>query len=107
MIELKDIIINEMSQVDYDEFKSWVEYNETNHCRMGCPTQDHKSYADCCKGLQLNTGMMLSAAQKRQDSELDAYKRAREQGIQPDGTTMAKVEKANRISDATGVAYGG
>lgn len=24
------------------------------NCRTGCPTQDHESYADCCKGLQFN-----------------------------------------------------
>lgn len=76
-------------------------------CRAGCPTQDHVSYAACCKGLQINTGLRLTAAQKDQDRELKAYSSARAQGIQPDGTTMAKVQKAVKMSDASGVAYGG
>lgn len=45
--------------------------------------------------------------QRAVDSELAAYRAARAEGIQPDGTSMAKVEKAKKISDATGVAYGG
>lgn len=65
------------------------------------------SYAECARGLQLNTGLDLSFSQKRWDAELSAYRSARRQGIQPDGTTMDKIEKAVRISDATGVAYGG
>lgn len=76
-------------------------------CRAGCPTQDHKSYADCARGIQVNTGLSLSTGQKKQDAELRAYKRAREQGVQPLGTQMHQVEQAMKMSDATGVAFGG
>jgi hypothetical protein len=76
-------------------------------CRSGCPTQDHKSYAECSRGLQLNAGALLTAEQKSWDSELSAYRSARSQGIQPDGTTMPKIRAAMEYSDATGVAYGG
>lgn len=43
---------------------------------------------------------------KRGERELQAYRDAKSQGINPDGTTMAKVEEAVRISNETGVAYG-
>lgn len=75
-------------------------------CRSGCPTKDHRSYAECARGLQLNTGLDLTFSQKKWDAELSAYRSARSQGIQPDGTTMDKIEAAVKFSDATGVAYG-
>lgn len=76
-------------------------------CRAGCPTQNHKSYSECCKGLQINAqGMLGTKAQKDLDNSLKAYRGARREGIQPDGTSMAQVEKAKKMSDASGVAYG-
>lgn len=75
-------------------------------CRSGCTTQNHTSYAECCKQVQIDPkGLNLSAEQKSHDAELAAYRAAREQGIQPAGTKMPHIERANRISDATGVAY--
>lgn len=44
-------------------------------------------------------------AQKKWDKELALYRSAREQGIQPAGTTTAKVRAALEASDKTGVAY--
>lgn len=78
----------------------------SSNCRTGCPTRDHASYSDCCKGLQINTGTSLTARQQEWDRELNAYEKARAEGIQPDGTKMHKIEAAKKISDATGVAYG-
>jgi len=78
----------------------------TSKCRTGCVTQNHMSYAECARGLQLNTGLDLSLSQKKWDAELSAYRSARSQGIQPDGTTMPKIQRALEYSDATGVAYG-
>jgi hypothetical protein len=75
-------------------------------CRTGCVTRNHRSYAECARGLQINTGLDLTFGQKKWDAELSAYRSARAQGIQPDGTTMDKVEAAFRKSDASGVAYG-
>jgi hypothetical protein len=43
---------------------------------------------------------------KKWDKELDLYASARKQGIQPDGTSTAKVQQALDISEKTGVAYG-
>lgn len=80
----------------------------TKVCRSGCPTQDHLSYAACCKGLQINAqGLSGTNAQKKVNAELAAYSAARAEGIQPMGTRMHQVEQAKRMSDATGVAFGG
>ena len=65
-----------------------------------------------CKamGLQLspgaarNTGTGMS--DKAWDNELDAYRAARSQGIQPDGTKLNKIRKAVELSDKVGAPYG-
>jgi hypothetical protein len=37
---------------------------------------------------------------------LDAYRAARSQGIQPDGTKLNKIRKAVELSDKVGAPYG-
>ena len=77
----------------------------------------HTQYVqDCftCKieTLQLSTGDANSNliangwTNKKWDNEMNLYSKARSQGIQPDGTTTAKIQHALDISDKTGVAYG-
>lgn len=81
-------------------------------CTSGCRTRDHESYAACLKGKGVRTYMAEPSrgfdgtAEKNKDSELAAYKAARAQGIQPDGTTRHKVEDAVRQSQERGAAYG-
>lgn len=70
---------------------------DTNPC-FGCKA----------KGLQLNTGDANSQKQmsnKKWDGELDAYRAARAQGIQPAGTSMAHVRAAVEASDVMGRAF--
>jgi hypothetical protein len=63
-----------------------------------------------CKGLTLsmNAGdadsrrMMTNKAFNR---ELEAYKEARAQGIQPAGTSMKKIQEAVKASETLGRAY--
>ncbi len=59
------------------------------------------------KNLNLNPNLSNTGASKAWDAELQAYRDARSQGIQPAGTTMAKVREAVEISDKTGVAFKG
>ena len=76
--------------------------------------QTHPEFVEGCFGckvgtLQLNTGdtnSSLSVSTKKWDKELQAYRDARAQGIQPAGTSMKKVQEAVRISNETGKAYG-
>lgn len=80
-------------------------------CRTGCPTQDHENWGACLRASNLemstgdaNNGVVMS--KKKWNAELNAYKNARAQGIQPSGTSMAKVQEAIDISNKTGKAYG-
>lgn len=73
----------------------------------------HTSYVDDCFGCKVRTlelnpgdaGRAESMPQKKWDKELDAYKSARKQGIQPAGTTMKAVQEALDKSDKMGKAY--
>ena len=42
---------------------------------------------------------------KKWDGELDAYRAARAQGIQPEGTSMAAVQRAVNASEIMGKPY--
>lgn len=79
------------------------------NCSTGCPTQDHESFGAClrAKHLQLNPQLANTGASKAWDKELEAYRNARRQGIQPAGTTMKKIREAEEISQQTGVAFKG
>ena len=79
-------------------------------CRTGCPTQDHLNWEDCLKqsGLQVNTGDANSSrlmSQKKWDAELNAYKSAIDQGIEPATTNMADIRGAVELSNMTGKAF--
>jgi len=79
-------------------------------CRSGCKTQNHSSWGECARSsnLQLNAGDAKHTTKmptKKWDAELNAYREARRQGIQPAGTSMSKVRQALEISDKTGKPF--
>lgn len=80
-------------------------------CTSGCPTKDHQSYADCLRSKSARVAYANTAGgwdystQKKWDKDLDAYKDARAQGIQPAGTGRASVDRALAISNESGVPY--
>jgi hypothetical protein len=62
------------------------------------------------KSLQINTGDAKAASgsgmtNKEWDNELNAYRKARAEGIQPAGTSMKAINEARRASEAMGKAY--
>jgi hypothetical protein len=73
----------------------------------------HPEFVEGCFGCKLGTLEMgtgdanskRTMSSKKWDGELAAYKKAREQGIQPAGTTMKKVQEAIDKSDKAGKAY--
>lgn len=81
-------------------------------CSTGCSTRDHGSWGECIRAKNAGIAYANSAngsdytAQKKWDAELDAYRAARAEGIQPDGTTMPKIRAALEASDKAGAAYG-
>lgn len=80
-----------------------------SNCSSSCVTQDHETFGACmrAKNLQLNPHLADTARSKRWDKELQAYRDARSQGIQPAGTTMKKIREADEISQKTGQAFQG
>lgn len=76
-----------------------------DRCRTGCRTRDHESYAEC---LRDGTPRVTFQATPNNswDKELETYRAARVQGIQPDSTRTADIQKAVEASDRTGTAYG-
>lgn len=73
---------------------------------------EHKFDCECfgCKARSIKVaycgiGGGDATTQKRFDSGLDLYRKARAEGIQPSGTSRAKVEAAIRQSDKTGTAF--
>ena len=75
----------------------------------------HPEYVDGCFGCKgLNVQMNAGDADSRRamptnkfNKELDAYKEARAQGIQPNGTSMQKIQEALKASDIMGRPYDG
>lgn len=80
-------------------------------CRTGCPTQTCRTYGECCRNSRIATAAIAADwtrdREKRWNAELDAYNAARKEGIEPDGTTFAAIDRARQISDLTGKAYNG
>jgi hypothetical protein len=73
----------------------------------------HPEYVEGCFGckgltLSMNAGDADSRrvmTNKKFNRELEAYKEARAQGIQPAGTSMRKIEEAVKASETLGRAY--
>lgn len=70
-------------------------------CGAGCPT-----FGACMRGKRLTLDLEW---QNRHDfwAENDHYRKAVEQGMEPDGVERADVDRAIRWSDKNGVAYDG
>jgi len=75
--------------------------------------QTHPEFVEGCFGckigtLEMGTGDANSKKampEKKWNAELSAYKKAREQGIQPAGTSMKKIQEAIDKSDKAGKAF--
>ncbi len=76
-------------------------------CSSACVTRDHRTFGECMrsKNLNLNPHLSETNVQKAWDSELDAYRDAVRQGVQPAGTKLSQTRKAMDISQRTGEAY--
>jgi hypothetical protein len=83
----------------------------STNCSAGCPTQDHPTYGECIRSKGLRVAYCQSASghdatrQKRWDAELNEYRSAVSQGIEPDSTATRDIRKAVDWSEKTGVAY--
>lgn len=81
-------------------------------CRSGCKTKDHASYHECLQAASVGVYHVAvsrgfdATVQKKWDRELEGFRSASAEGIRPDGTTWAKIDKARRLSDKVGAGYG-
>lgn len=73
--------------------------------------EHHPVYVDGCFGckastLQMNPGdAKRDIPDKKWNAELQAYRDARAQGIQPAGTTMRHIQEAHKASEILGKPY--
>ena len=80
-------------------------------CTTGCQTKTCESYAACLRGKRTKVAYANSAggydltAQKKWDKDLDLYRQARAEGIQPATTKRKDIEAAMRVSDTTNTAF--
>lgn len=78
-------------------------------CRSGCKTQDHRSYAECAKAANIRVTAIATSRNRdgyeQTKKELRAYREARSAGIQPEGTSMDKIESAKKATAAMGRPY--
>ena len=72
----------------------------SNNCTSGCKTKDHASYGEC---LRSNTPSVRNSTQstsglysmeRHNAQEINEYKAARAQGIQPAGTKLHQIRNA-------------
>jgi hypothetical protein len=74
----------------------------------------HPEYIEGCFMCRVSTVSMhagdaksgLEMGAKKVEKELDLYRKARKQGIQPDSTKTKDIQKAIEVSNKTGHAYG-
>lgn len=84
----------------------------SSRCTSGCRTQDHGSYSECLRSKTLHVAYSNeggkkgdATTQKRWDAELDSYRSAVKQGMQPESTRTRDIRKAVEWSDRNGKAY--
>ena len=74
-----------------------------SNCRTGCLTQDHANWGECARAANLSVGSeSIARSSTAVEKELNAYRDARKQGIQPASTKMKDIQSAVRASDAVG-----
>ena len=78
-------------------------------CRSGCATKDHSSWAECARSanvaISATTTSRNYSGWNQTKADLKAYKQARADGIQPEGTTMDKIVAAKQATKNLGRPY--
>lgn len=84
----------------------------TSKCTSGCKTQDHASYSECLQSKTLHVAYCNEGGkagdyttQVKWDRELDSYRSAVAQGMQPESTRTKDIQKAVQWSEKHGQAY--
>ena len=81
------------------------------HCSANCLTKDHETWGECQRAKGIRIGWAHEAAgldltrERKWDAEIEDYRAARAEGINPAGTSRAHVKAAREVSDTVGVKY--
>lgn len=76
------------------------------NCRSGCKTKDHETYGQCLSAANIRVAATMNTPFAGDvKKELSAYKAARVNGIQPEGTTITKIREAESASRLLGRPY--
>jgi hypothetical protein len=83
----------------------------TTNCSSGCPTPGaHKSWGECVRSKNAKTLWVAPdnnlTTQKQWQKDIDAFRAAKRQGINPEGSGRAQVERAIKVSNETGNPFG-
>ena len=81
------------------------------NCRSGCREKNHDSYSECLQAANVKVAATINSPMQSifegTKSELVQYRSARENGIQPGGTTAQKVADAVSATRLLGRPYNG
>lgn len=84
----------------------------SENCSSSCRTQDHATFGECIRAKGLRVAYCNTAGkggdattQKKWDRELDSYRDAVRQGMQPESTRTKDIQKAVQWSEKHGQAY--
>lgn len=83
----------------------------SSHVCRCAGAEKHPTFGACMRAKNLRVSFCQSAKgfdytrAKQNDAELQAYRDARAQGIQPAGTTMPAIRQAVELSNKAGKAY--
>jgi hypothetical protein len=82
-----------------------------SNCSSGCQTKDHATWGECVRSKNTRVAWAASAkgmdltTEKKWDKNLQDYRDARAQGVQPQGTQDHQIRAAMELSERTGTAY--
>jgi len=76
------------------------------NCTSACITKSHYTFGECMRSKNLQVAPIANlVASKAWDKELDEYRAAKAQGINPSSTRTKNIRDAVEISQRTGKAF--
>lgn len=81
-------------------------------CRAACPTGGHATWGECARAAHIQVPVQESQqhwgngyTSKTWDKELDSYRKARADGIQPQSTKQKDIDAAVEVSRKVGKQF--
>lgn len=78
-------------------------------CRTGCKEQSHSTYAECLQSANVRVADTINSPMQsiyeNTKKDLKAYQQARADGIQPEGTSREKIDRALKATSLLGRPY--